>query len=205
MKIYQNNIRRLGQFVEAFEQMVHEVRSACEFLLDPELKRQSAVSAAFHHSVMTAKPLFDIMRAVVAETLKNTKMRAKHEIDEAAENIFHGVLQTIGNEYNNLTNTRNNLLHGTWFMGFGSVIEPGSDFLVYKMSVSKTGIAPMELPKNTEELLALAARCRKTGAWIGAITVAFIHGPAGNLIKATFRHDRENWIRRGPAGDETLP
>ena len=82
MDAAEKNIREqyeaLGRFVEAFEQMVHEARSACEFLLDPKLERQSVVSTALHHSIMTAKPLFEIMRAVVAETLKNKIMRVQH-------------------------------------------------------------------------------------------------------------------------------
>ena len=91
-------------------------------------------------------------------------------------------------------------------MGLGDVIDPTyPDFFVHKMSVSKTGIAPMELPKNVDELLKLAHRCRKSAGWIGAVAITFIIGPAGDKIKATFRHDREKWIGRGPAGDETLP
>jgi len=206
----EKNIReqyqRLGQFVEAFEQMVHEVRSACSFLLDPKLERQMVVSTALHHSVMTAKPLFDILRAIVAETVKNEKVRKAKQINEETRNILSGVLRVINEQYTDLVNTRNNLLHGTWFVGFGDKDDPESEeFAISKLSVSQTGVAPLELPKNATQLAELASRCRKLGGWIGAINVAFIYEETGPLIKATFRNEKGTWIRSGPSGDETLP
>ena len=78
----------LGRFVEAFELMVDEIRGICgdcvsmtvgaikpvkpddkswEEWIKEEGDRRHLISIPFHHQGMTAKPLFDIMRAIVAE------------------------------------------------------------------------------------------------------------------------------------------
>jgi hypothetical protein len=210
MEPIEKNIREqyqaLGQFVEAFEQMVHEARSGCIALVDLTFERQKVIAIAFHHQVMTAKPLFEIMRAIVVELLKQEKTCKEQQIDKEAKDIFRGVLETISKEYNALVSKRNNLLHGTWFVGFGGPGDPhAEEFLVSKLSISKAGVEPLELPKNAKELSMLSARCRRVAGWVGAVYVGFVLGEAGPFVKATFYHNRDEWIRRGPGGDETLP
>jgi len=73
---YEKNTRlqyeALGRFVEQFEMMVNEVREiSLERLLEglDDHQKGGLIEIAFHHSVMTAKPLFDIMRAILADAL----------------------------------------------------------------------------------------------------------------------------------------
>jgi hypothetical protein len=78
----------LGRFVEAFELMVDEVRGICsdsifsdifkiarpkpddwnwEDWIHEEDRQRQLMGLAFHQQSMTAKPLFDVMRAIIAE------------------------------------------------------------------------------------------------------------------------------------------
>ena len=109
----------LGRFVEAFEAMVSEARNTTILILAGlELSQQTFVSVAMHHQALTSKPLFEIMRTLIAEVCKDKMARKKYKIDDDAQKIFLGVLDTITTEYMDLANKRNNLLHGTWYVGY---------------------------------------------------------------------------------------
>jgi hypothetical protein len=113
---YEKNTRAqyeaLGRFVEAFENMVGEVREANIDLLSNTGQRGYLVQIAFHHQSLTAKPLFEIMRAIIAEVVS----RRAHSEYENRE-IFSEILGYIEGAYEDLANMRNTLLHGTWFIG----------------------------------------------------------------------------------------
>jgi hypothetical protein len=57
----------LGRFVEAFEAMVNEVRESTIALIERDRKHGRLIEIALHHHVLTAKPLYEIFRAVVME------------------------------------------------------------------------------------------------------------------------------------------
>jgi hypothetical protein len=63
----------LGRFVEAFEAMVNETRSASISILSRVGAQANLLDVVFHHSALSAKPLFEIMRALVADFLKQPK------------------------------------------------------------------------------------------------------------------------------------
>ena len=88
---YQKNTKEqyetLGRFVEAFEMMVDEVRTCCMMLMGPNPFDDRLPLIAFHHGAMTAKPLFDIMRAMIAQLAKRDDT-----IDDDERPIFKGVL-----------------------------------------------------------------------------------------------------------------
>ena len=64
---YTKAYEALGRFVEAFESMVHETRSIAIRLLSDgkNTYHHDLIEIAFHHNCMTAKPLFEIFRAIV--------------------------------------------------------------------------------------------------------------------------------------------
>src|SRR5712692_4007614 len=64
----------LGRFVEAFEAMVNEARSSSIGLLANDEDHEKLVDVAFHHPALSAKPLFEIMRTIIAELLKQPKL-----------------------------------------------------------------------------------------------------------------------------------
>jgi len=103
----------LGRFVEAFEAMVDKARSVSIELLSRSAAHEDLVTIALHHPAMTAKPLFEIMRAIIAEVLKDDHHKLHND-----RHLFAAVLRQISAEYMTLVSTRNNLLHGTWFVGY---------------------------------------------------------------------------------------
>jgi len=197
----------LGRFVEAFEAMVNEARNICIIILAGlDLSQQTFVSVALHHQALTAKPLFEIMRALIAEICKDKKARKKYKIDDLAASIFVGVLGTISKEYMELTKTRNNLLHGTWYVGYlGSDDLDAKEFFVSKYTTSKTGLAHIPLPKTATELRDLTKRCEKVQAWLSRIDLCFLVTTGAADLKHVFRHNGTDWVVTGPHGDDTLP
>jgi hypothetical protein len=175
----------LGRFVEAFEGMVNEVREACIERLCEAVgasERKRLIEIPFHHQNMTAKILFDIMRAMIAEIVSDQK--SPHYADQAA---FKKVLSCIEGEYNSLLGIRNALLHGTWFVGYASSDDPNAErFQVRKYKTTANGLAVVELPKNVKELEKLTRRCVDTLLWIGHVDICLRYK---NRIHDFFREE----------------
>jgi hypothetical protein len=190
---YQKNTKEqyemLGRFVEAFELMVHEVREASIELAGRDGRNRALLEVAFHHQVLTAKPLFDIFRVTVIEILNDVLQEQKDKAEGIYEtdpplivdrngnpfpltikdrDTFLGLLGFIQGKYESLVNQRNNLLHGTWFVGFISVDDPDSaNFHIRKLRGTKHGLSTVEdLPKNATELKSLSERCEAVRNWM---------------------------------------
>jgi hypothetical protein len=162
----------LGRFVEAFEFVVNEVREICIERVCNGMgrsERERLVEIAFHHQGMAAKPLFDIMRAIIAEIVSNPSNF--HYADRVA---FKSLLGFIESEYSRLYSKRNELLHGTWMIGFVSQDDPDAkEFVVRKYKTTADGLTHAELPKNATELLDLVARCENIRTWLGHLDFCF--------------------------------
>jgi hypothetical protein len=177
----------LGKFVEAFELMVDEVRAICiecihmtvcepKFIKpdwqdwkqfhEQERRQKTLIEIPFHSSGMTAKPLFDIMRAIIAE-IANVKESSHY----ANRETYKELLAHIEKEYGALFWKRNELLHGTWLIGYVDEDDPNSSqFQVRKYKITADGLARIsELPKNANELLTLTMRCNDTRDWLGTL------------------------------------
>jgi hypothetical protein len=158
----------LGRFVEAFELMVNEVREICIERICAGIgssERERLIEISFHNQSMTAKPLFDIMRAIIAEIVSVST--SPHYADRGT---FKKVLSCIETEYSHLYNKRNELLHGTWMVGYVSSDDPGAkEFVVRKYKTTADGLAVARMPKNSTDLLDLVTRCDDTRTWLGYI------------------------------------
>ena len=158
----------LGRFVEAFESMVNEVREICIERVCHGIgsgERERLIEISFHSQSMTAKPLFDTMRAIIAEIVS-----AKTSPHYADRTTFKKILSCIETEYNHLYNKRNELLHGTWLVGYVSFDDPNArEFRVRKYKTTSDGLADVTLPKNLPELTDLVARCDDTRTWLGHV------------------------------------
>jgi hypothetical protein len=193
---YEKNTRlqyeALGRFVEQFEMMVNEVREiSLERLLEglDDHQKGGLIEIAFHHSVMTAKPLFDIMRAILADALNIPAH--PHYKDRA---IFKEVLGHIEKEYSFLYNKRNDLLHGTWFIGYYYSQDPeAAEFILQRYKTSADGlIRAKKLPKNAHELLSLADRCSEVRTWLAQIEICFTHAKVN--ISEIFEKNGKEWL-----------
>jgi hypothetical protein len=209
----------LGRFVEAFEAMVNKVRNACIDLLAPDRRRQHLVEVALHHHALAAKPLCDIFRAVIIELIddvvavqngRDDAYRGAPLMDRTGtpfrftpkdRDAFMGVLSTIAQEYDALTNKRNSLLHATWFVGYSSADDPTcSEFVAQKFVLTKRGLSAAELPKNAGELKALSERCEATQGWISWLADCLT---ADTKIQERFEHHGDEWWLVTPGGSKT--
>jgi hypothetical protein len=196
----------LGRFVEAFESMVSTVRSACINLLSANTQYARWMQIPFYHHSMTAQPLFDIMRGIIAEMLKDEKFRKAQRVDESDYRAFLGVLAWIATEYGKLTSKRNDLLHGTWIVGFyGLPDEATSEFAIIRHKINSDGLAvPTDLPKDAEMLRHLARRCEGTHRWISALNDCLPRSLNKKKMKKTFRLNGKQWEKSWPYAT-TLP
>jgi hypothetical protein len=162
------NYAALGRFVEAFELMVDDVRQICIERICSGIgssERLDLIELPFHHGAMTAKPLFDIMRAVIIEIVNKPGNFHYPNLE-----TFKTLLGLAEAEYGSLINKRNELLHGTWFVGFPTKIDPeAKEFFVRKFKTSGDGLIAAQLPKNADELSALTKRCDEMRLWLGQL------------------------------------
>jgi hypothetical protein len=118
-------LEALGRFVETFELMVNEVRAMCvERIchgLGSAVGLDPLVELAFHYQVMTARPLYDILRAIIAQIVS----RLDH-FHFAGRSEIKSLLSYIGVAYSDLCDKRNKLLHGTWFIGYATGDDPSA-------------------------------------------------------------------------------
>jgi hypothetical protein len=225
-KPYEENTKEqyeaLGRFVEAFEAMVNEVRESTIALIERDGKHRRLIEIVLHHQVLTAKPLYEIFRAVVVEvvddaiSLKKAKagrvfdrdpplvvdlMEKALQFASADRDVFLRVMSTIADEYNTLVNKRNNLLHATWFIGFQGSGDPScSEFYVRKYATTKQGLTTVELPKNAPELRELSKRCEVTRNWIASLH-SCLRG--SSYIRERFEYHGKKWWLVTPGGHKT--
>src|SRR5579859_415573 len=217
----------LGRFVEAFELMVNEVRECSIDLVAHNEKNRDLVSVAFHHHALSAMPLMEIFRAVGANMVGLTPIGITDDfaseeppfIDSsdiadpddprlkfsaADRDAFKAIMKRIFAEYKDLSETRNALLHGTWFVGYGSRADPNANtFYVHKLQTTKIGLTRVEgLPKSAPELITLAERCDDTRTWIG-----FLESCVSALVpfKDRFVQERGDWFLVIGGRHEPLP
>ena len=136
-------------------------------LVSENSKQAEYVEIAFYHEAMSAKPLFEIFRAITLQMFGDEHFRKRHHIDQADHDGLRGVLGRLNGEYDKLSRTRNDLLHGTWFMGRTSGDDPHKEFHLHRRRVKKEGLAePADLPKNVDDLTKLAQRCHEAMMWV---------------------------------------
>ena len=142
--------RELGRFVQEFELMVDEVRSLSLFLVGGHTNRLSVI---LHHRSMTAAALMDVAVGVIGEMAKEAKYdktkQAKY--DKTKQKDLPELVGQIREEYRQLYELRNTLLHGTWYIGW--TYEAQQDFseltiLRGKSSLSE-GFAFAKTPRST--------------------------------------------------------
>lgn len=205
----------LGRFVETFELMVNEVRECSIDLVAHDQGNRELVSVAFHHHVLSAMPLIEVFRAVGASIVGLTPVEffdsdedtfVSSDSSEASDsdeqklkfsasdrNAFNAIMKRIFAQYKELSETRNALLHGTWFVGYGSRADPNaSTFHIQKYQTTKIGLTPVEgLPRSAQELITLAHRCDDARNWI-----AYLESCLSGLesFSERFEQERGDWL-----------
>lgn len=217
---YQTNIQEqyeeLGRFVEAFEYMANEVRECNIALLSREGKSRYLIEIAFHHYALSAKPLYDIFRAIVGEIVQppmvaNTDIGLRQPISEpppspfkpAERDAIAAVMKRISAEYLNLVETRNEMLHGTWHIGYLDGNPEAKEFHIAKYDTTKSGLSPVTgLPKTALELRILASRCSDVRSWIGWVLDCLL---GKSPVLERFTHENGEWFLVLGGNKTTLP
>ena len=167
------------------------------------------IEIAFHHNCMTAKPLFEIFRAIVVQMVsasieaQELRQFGRHDwllpipdFTDSDRETFHGLLKTVAKEYGELTELRNGLLHGSWFVGYESSI----DFDLHKYTVTKDGLARLDLPESTAQVLELCNRCSHVIPWLHKIEACLT---GMYKLADQFEYSSGDWVMI--AGHTTLP
>src|SRR5262249_53892352 len=137
-------------------------------------KRLVAIPLYYH--ALGAKAVFDIFRAVFIETIRDEDYQTKHAIGPTEIDNFSSVLSQINGHYDDLCSKRNNLLHGTWFVGYRSAQDDdASKFHVYRQKLSRTGLSAVSLPSTAPELLTLRDQCEEVRWWISTVHACLPH------------------------------
>lgn len=189
----------LGRFVQAFEQMVWSARQAALHLFRAkDVEQQRLLHIMLGHAGMTAKPVFDVHRAFYGEFLNNPE----NNIPGDERQVISAVLSYIDGEVNSLTQMRNALLHGTWFIGWASEEEEDfSEFTVHKWKTSANGLESHGLPKTAYDLDALSARCTAISKLVNRVWTAFVvPGEGGPAPRVRFNVHRvgKAWLPEPP-------
>jgi hypothetical protein len=160
----------LGRFIEMYELMVNEARESAVDLIIKNYGQRDLLKIAFHHQSMTAKPLIEIFRATVTEVVKDKKHSRHSESASIAD-----ILSKIQRAFENLANMRNNLLHGTWFVGYVSEDDPNAEtFHLRKYTTNAEGFVELPLPKKADELRRLRTDCDMVRTWIGVLLFCLV-------------------------------
>jgi len=147
----------LGRFVQAFEHMVNAARTGIIWMNGSGPKQQHLVRIIASHAAMTAKPLFDVFRA----TTNSIASAPDYNIPIEEKILVENLLRDVAGRYEKLLKMRNNLLHGTWYIGWASAAQTSFDeFRVIKHDVSAKGISIANNPSTIQEIHLQIDKCK---------------------------------------------
>jgi hypothetical protein len=196
----------LGAFVQAFEQMVHAVRIGLLQLLTRgpgprSVKHQRLLNIVFHHHAMTAQPLFEIFRFVIAEIIHDEDYGVLPQERDTLNSIF----AQLASDITDMCRRRNDLVHGTWMIGAANAEQTDfSEVHVARFKGTKTGLAEVDMPKDIEALEALTNKCIWLSNQLYAIVICLIM-PEGTLagsdaVQRKFRKTGGRWEASNQTG-----
>lgn len=150
------NFALIGRYVQAFEQMVDTVRNGCVMFLSPTAFHERFAKVVLNHQVMTAWPLFGILRSLIWEGLKanpNLSEEIQHKMNAERETM-RSILKQIDAEYQDALKFRNDILHSTWRIGWTPNLE-FDDFSmieVEKLKATNEGLKILRVVQNKKEI-----------------------------------------------------
>lgn len=150
----------LGRFVQSFERMVQAARGGCQWVTQGSMLQAKLMVLVWNHQMMTAKPLFDLYRAMLTAIVQEFG----DQMDPAERGATLSILSEEQREFDVLISMRNTLLHGNWMIGSGHQgQEDFSELKVFKLKTTSQGVRHSSTPKSVVELMALVDRCERSG------------------------------------------
>ena len=189
----------LGRFVQAFELMVDAVRTTSYSFLS---RGDPKAALVLLHQSMTAKSLFEIMRGLYGTLVIEYPFLFQDDKD-----TINSVLKLCATEYDKLVNLRNDLLHGTWRIGWARPDqEDFSELFVDKARVWAGGYKLADLPKTAAELSERTKRCEYLTTLLsrlyGAVLMALMRSEPSR-VRFNVRKENDRWIPEPPLGGPT--
>ena len=151
-------------------------------------------SMIFHHEVISAKPLLDIWRSLLAEQC--TALKYLGILSEKGDEVVKGVSKEIASEFEDICRQRNRLIHATWRIGRWAPFEKISDLRVEKYKAGVDGFAEhTDLPKSFGELMECGTRCQRLHSKLGRFLQFYHYKPKD--IERVFECSKtaEKWQR----------
>lgn len=170
--------RSYGEFSVKFEHVCHAIHTAMVFMLQMDgLKNQQVaqVLLAGH----TADPLRSLFSALVAETQR---------LDQTDKKILDSVLK----RFQALTERRNDIIHGTWFIGWASATD--TDFSVasgHKHHRSNKGASSKTFSYSPADFQALAKEAEALAAIFHRLNGCFV---GSHAVSKNFRVDENGQV-----------
>jgi len=180
----------LGRFVQAFELMVDAVRAGCLFLTSWNGKQQQLMNIVFHHRSMTADPLFDIFRGMIMQIISDSDSNIKDDDKTVASDV----LGQLHNRYRLLTQHRNDMLHGTWHIGwYAQADKEFQSILMHKGKVAPSvGIQFSQPAKSIGDISTKIADCEELEDMIRRLWLSFISRDTVSIAKQ-FKKIGDRW------------
>jgi hypothetical protein len=157
----------LGRYLDEFEQTIFNIRRECvaltSLLHEPSnhLIQQRLMQVVFNHRGMTADNLFRIYEGLVGEIVNDQQMKISNETKEA----IVGSLRSVNKLFNDMTETRNNFVHGTWFIGWGnSATSDWSEASLLRVSVKQAGAEHTLRLIDPKAIDACTIKCKETNS-----------------------------------------
>ena len=153
----------IGKFAVEFEMLCSGMRSVIMTILAKEgLSNDSVMEILL--ADQTAGPLQSLVRSLAAETEKLSEKDQK-------------ILGTIMNQVQKLTESRNDVLHATWLVGWVAFEDEGlSKALGTRLKRNKKGVATQRPIFKAADFDELASRAEQLARILGGVTNCFSFG-----------------------------
>jgi len=180
----------IGRFVQSFEQMVHRTRIGSVMLLSKSPTHQQLLNRVFHSEALSAVPLWDIFRNLVTAIV--TEFMPKLSDDERTATLQ--ILRQMDGEYKELAKRRNQLVHGTWLIGWASAQDTDFSHMgVVKMKWKATGELQSSPLKDADELKSITADCDRLAGEVQTLWMLF-QLTDGPRVLQNFTKSEKRWV-----------
>lgn len=145
----------LGEFVARFEMLVHNMRTQLLFLMTSTGLAQTLVTPAY--AELTAAPLQSVFLATFS-----TAIRQSTAHDDAEKKVGQAILEAVCKRVKSMIELRNEIVHGTWFIGWASVDQTDfNEAYGFKPKNTKVGVKHNEISRSREDFDQLIDQCNE--------------------------------------------
>ena len=174
--------RAIGEFVVKFEHVCHALQIGVIFMLSKAgLSNQNVAQILL--AGLTAEPLRTLFESLVAET-------------QQLNTVEKGILKDVLNRIQRLTQERNDIVHSTWFIGWGN--ESSADFTDasgMKFHKDKNGAVVKSFAKKAADFERLSEEADQLAKVCLRLHACFV---GGNKLERNFVVSKEGRVSVPP-------